>query len=130
MNILHPPGWKRPTGYVNGIAARGTTVFVAGMIGWDENETFQTDDMVQQFRQCLLNSVAVLTEAGAKPDHVTRMTIYVTDREEYLRRRPELTPVWREVMGEHYPAMAMLVVSALLEPRALVECETTAVIPD
>ena len=130
MKVLHPLGWKRPKGYVNGIAARGTTVFVAGMIGWDETETFQTDDLVGQFRQCLENSMAVLAEAGAKPEHVTRMTIYVTDREEYLRRRSELTPVWKEIMGEHYPAMALLVISALLEPRALVECETTAVIPD
>jgi enamine deaminase RidA (YjgF/YER057c/UK114 family) len=129
MQILQPPGWRRPAGYSNGIAAEGRTVFVAGLIGWDENSEFQSDDFIAQTAQTLKNIVAVLAEAGAGPEHVTRMTWYITDKQEYIARQREMGEVYREVMGRNYPAMAMLEVSALMEDRAKVEIETTAVVP-
>jgi enamine deaminase RidA (YjgF/YER057c/UK114 family) len=129
MTILQPPGWPRPRGYSNGISTTGTLVFVGGQIGWDETETFRSDDFVQQLGQCLRNTVAVLREAGAGPEHVVRMTWYITDREEYLRRLAEVGAVYREVMGRNFPVMAMVQVVALMEARALVEIETTAVLP-
>ena len=129
MQILQPPGWRRPAGYSNGIAAEGRTVFVAGLIGWDENSEFQSDDFIAQTAQTLKNIVAVLAEAGAGPEHVTRMTWYITDKQDYIARQREMGEVYREVMGRNYPAMAMLEVSALMEDRAKVEIETTAVVP-
>jgi enamine deaminase RidA (YjgF/YER057c/UK114 family) len=128
MNVLQPPGWPRPKGYSNGIAAEGRLVFVAGQIGWDENEQFPGDDFVAQVRQALKNTLAVLAEAGAGPEHVTRMTWYITDREEYLARAAEVGAVYRELMGRNYPVMAMVQVVALMEARARVEIESTAVV--
>ena len=129
MQILQPPGWRRPGGYSNGVAAEGLIVFVAGLIGWDENSEFQSDDFIAQTAQALKNTVAVLAEAGAEPEHVTRMTWYITDKQEYLSRRHELGGVYRNVMGRHYPAMAMVQVAGLMDDRAKVEIETTAVVP-
>jgi enamine deaminase RidA (YjgF/YER057c/UK114 family) len=129
MRILQPPGWPRPRGYANGIAAEGRLVFVAGQIGWDATETIVSDDLVEQFRQTLENTLAVLREAGAGPEHVARMTWYLTDRQDYLRRARELGEVWRALMGRHYPAMAVVEVNALIEDRAKIEIETTAVVP-
>ena len=129
MQILQPPGWRRPGGYSNGVAAEGRLVFVAGLIGWDENSEFQSDDFIEQTAQTLKNTIAVLAEAGAGPEHVTRMTWYITDKQDYLTRGRELGEVYRDVMGRNYPAMAMVQVSALMEDRAKVEIETTAVVP-
>jgi len=130
MERLQPPGWARPRGYANGIAAAGRLVFVAGQVGWDETETFRTRDFVGQVRQALLNTLAVLAEAGAGPEHIVRMTWYITDREEYLSNLEGLGRVYREVMGKHFPAMSMVQVAALIEEEAKVEVETTAVIPE
>lgn len=130
MQILHPPEWARPRGYSNGIAARGTPVFVAGQIGWDANCQFQSDDMVAQTNQALQNIVAVLAQAGAQPHHIVRMTWYVTSKEEYLANGKALGKVYREWMGVHYPVMTAVQVVALMEDRAKVEIEVTAVIPD
>jgi enamine deaminase RidA (YjgF/YER057c/UK114 family) len=130
MRVLQPPGWPRPRGYANGIAARGTMVFVAGQIGWDEHQTIVSDDLTSQLAQALDNTLAVLREAGAGPEHVVRMTWYLTDKRDYLARAHELGEVYRARMGRHYPAMAVVEVSALIEDRAKVEIETTAAIPD
>ncbi len=129
MQILQPPGWRRPGGYSNGVAAEGRLVFVAGLIGWDENGKFHSDDFIVQTAQALNNTVAVLAEAGAGPEHVTRMTWYITDKQDYLARQRELGEVYREIMGRHFPAMAMVAVSALMDDHAKVEIETTAVVP-
>ena len=129
MQILQPPGWRRPGGYSNGVAAEGRFVFVAGLIGWDENSEFQSDDFIAQTAQALKNTVAVLAEAGAGPEHVTRMTWYITDKQEYLTHGRELGEVYRDIMGRHYPAMAMVQVAGLMDDRAKVEIETTAVVP-
>ena len=129
MRILQPPGWPRPRGYANGIAAEGRLVFVAGQIGWDATRTMVSDDLVDQFRQTLENTLAVLREADAGPEHVARMTWYVTDKREYLARGRELGEAYRALMGQHYPAMAVVEVKALIEDRAKVEIETTAVVP-
>lgn len=129
MRILQPAGWPRPKGYANGIEATGRLVIVGGQIGWDETETFQSDDFVEQVRQTLKNTLAVLAEAGAGPEHVVRMTWYITDRTEYLARGREIGAVYRELMGKNFPAMAMVQVVALMEARAKVEIETTAVVP-
>ena len=128
MQILQPPGWPRPRGYANGVAAQGRLVFVAGQIGWDASGAIVSDDLVDQLRQTLENTLAVLREAGAGPQHVARMTWYVTDKREYLARARELGEAYRTLMGRHYPAMAVVEVSALMEDRAKVEIETTAVI--
>ena len=130
MQILQPPGWRRAPGYSNGVAAEGRLVFVAGLVGWDENSEFHSDDFITQSEQALENTVAVLAEAGAKPEHVVRMTWYITDKREYVTRGRELGEVYRAVMGRHYPAMAMVEVSGLMEDRAKVEIETTAVVPN
>jgi enamine deaminase RidA (YjgF/YER057c/UK114 family) len=130
MEILQPAGWPQPRGYSNGIAARGRQVFVAGMVGWDEQCRFQTDDFVGQVRQALRNIVAVLAEAGARPEQITRMTWYVTSKREYLGAGAALGAAYREVMGRHYPVMTAVEVSALMEDRAKVEIEVTAVVPD
>lgn len=128
MRVLHPEGWKRPRGYSNGIAAEGRLVFVAGQIGWDESQVFRSDDLVEQARQALKNTLAVLAEAGAGPEQVVRMTWYITDKRDYLDRSKEIGAVYRALMGRHYPAMAVVEVSALMEDRAKVEIETTAVL--
>ena len=130
MRTLQPPGWPRPRGYANGIVARGTMVFVAGQIGWDERQAIVSDDLALQLGQALDNTLAVLREAGAGPEHVVRMTWYITDKRDYLARARELGEVWRTRMGRHYPAMAVVEVSALIEERARIEIETTAIIPD
>ena len=126
--VLQPPGWPKPQGYANGIKARGETVFVGGMVGWDANERFP-DGFVAQTRQALENIVAVLREAGAGPEHVVRMTWYVRDMDEYLAARKELGPAYREVMGTNFPAMALVEVRRLVEPAARLEIEATAVVP-
>ena len=128
MRVLHPEGWPRPRGYSNGIAAEGRLVFVAGQVGWDESQVFRSDDLVEQVRQALKNTLAVLAEAGAGPEQVVRMTWYITDKRDYLDRSKEIGAVYRALMGRHYPAMAMVEVSALMEDRAKVEIETTAVL--
>ena len=130
LEVLQPAGWPRPKGYANGIAASGRQVYVGGMIGWDENENFPSDDFIDQAEQALKNTVAVLAEAGAGPEHVVRMTWYVTNKQDYLSRLPEVGKIYRSVMGRHYPAMALLQIVALVEDRAKVEIETTAVIPE
>ncbi len=130
MKILQPPGWPRPKGYSNGIAASGRLVFVAGQIGWTANETFESDNFADQFRQALLNIRAVLVEGGAGAEHVVRMTMYFTSRREYLDSVREVGAAWREVMGRSYPVMAAVEVSALMEDRAKVEIEATAVVPE
>jgi enamine deaminase RidA (YjgF/YER057c/UK114 family) len=130
-DILLPEGWAKPIGYANGVAATGRLVFVAGQIGWNpETGQFETDDFAAQTGQALRNVAAVLAAAGAGPEHVVRMTWYVTDKAAYLASRHEIGRAWREVMGRHYPAMAVVVVSALIEDRARVEIEATAVVPE
>jgi len=128
--ILLPPGWPRPPGYANGVAAQGCLVFTAGQIGWDENHVIQTDSMAGQVAQTLKNIVAVLAEADAEPQHIVRMTWYITSRSEYLQDIKEIGRVWRKIIGKHYPAMAVIEVSALIESAAKVEIETTAVVPN
>ena len=130
MRALQPPGWPRPSGYANGIEARGRLVFVAGQIGWDASGEFPEADLAGQVRRTLENVVAVLAEAGAGPEHVARLTWYVTDRDEYAGSLKEIGAAYREVMGRHFPAMAVVVVAGLVEPRAKVEIEATAVVPD
>ena len=129
MKILQPAGWAAPRGYSNGVAASGTTVFVAGQIGWNARCEFDSDDFVEQVRQALLNVRAVLAEAGATPEHITRMTWYLVDKREYLARGREVGAVFREVIGVYHAAMSAVQVSALIEDRAKVEIETTAVVP-
>jgi enamine deaminase RidA (YjgF/YER057c/UK114 family) len=129
MNVLEPGGWIRPNGYANGIAASGTTIFVAGQVGWDAHQQFVSDDLVEQVRQALDNVTAVLAEAGARPSHITRLTWYVVDRQEFLARRPEIGAVFRELIGHYAMAMTAVQVSALMEDRAKVEIEATAVLP-
>ena len=129
MRVLQPHGWPRPKGYANGIAARGEMVFLAGIIGWNEEERLATG-LVAQFRQALENIMALLREAEALPEHVVRMTWYVMDRVEYNARLKELGQVYREVMGRNFPAMTCVQVAGLMEARAKVEIEVTAVLPD
>ena len=131
MQVLQPPGWSAPIGYSNGIAAPpGRTVFIAGQIGWDEQQVFQSLELVPQFEQTLKNIVAVLAVAGAKPEHICRLTAYCTDKKAYLAARRELGPIWRDIMGGHFPAMALLFISELVDEGAVIEIEATAVIPD
>ncbi len=129
MKTLLPPGWKRPKGYANGIEAQGRLVFVAGQIGWTAREEFETDDLAGQVRQALENVMAVIAEAGGKPHHIARLTWYVTDKREYRAAAKEIGNVYRDIVGEHYPAMSLVEVKSLLEDRAKVEIEATAVIP-
>lgn len=129
MNVLQPPGWLPPRGYANGVAAEGRLVFVAGQIGWNARCEFDSDDFVQQVRQALLNVCAVLAEGGATPQHIVRMTWYVLDRGEYVARGREVGAVFRELVGSYAIAMSAVQVSALMEPRAKVEIEVTAVVP-
>lgn len=130
MTHLQPPGWAAPKGYANGIATRGTHVFVGGQIGWNAAQVFESDDFIAQTRQTLLNVREVLACADAGPQHMVRMTWYVTDRVEYNARLRELGTVYREVMGKNFPAMTCVEVSGLMEARAKVEIEVTAVVPD
>jgi enamine deaminase RidA (YjgF/YER057c/UK114 family) len=129
MRILQPPDWSAPRGYVNGVAASGTLVFVAGQIGWNARCEFESDDFIDQVRQALMNVRAVLAEAGATPAHIMRMTWYLTDKGEYLARGKEVGAVFREVIGVYHAAMSAVEVSALIEDRAKVEIEVTAVVP-
>jgi enamine deaminase RidA (YjgF/YER057c/UK114 family) len=130
MKILQPPGWPRPKGYSNGISARGRMIFTAGVVGWDSQESFPEYTMHGQFAQALMNTLEILAQDGAGPQHIVRMTCYVTDRNEYLSSRDEIGGAWREIMGQNYPAMALVEVKGLLEGAAKVEIETTAVVPD
>jgi enamine deaminase RidA (YjgF/YER057c/UK114 family) len=130
MKTLLPPGWPRPKGYANGISARGRMVFTAGVIGWDEQERLVSDTLPGQFEQVLRNTLAILAEAGAGPEHIVRMTWYVTDRDLYVANLAEIGAAWRAIIGKHYPCMAVVAVSALVEPAARIEIETTAVVPD
>jgi enamine deaminase RidA (YjgF/YER057c/UK114 family) len=129
MEILQPPGWARPRGYSNGVAASGRLVCVSGMIGWDGDGVFHTDDFAGQVRQALLNIVAVLAEAKAGPEHIVRMTWYVVDKHEYQAAYKDIGIAYREIIGAHYPAMTAVQVTALVEDRARVEIEVTAVAP-
>jgi enamine deaminase RidA (YjgF/YER057c/UK114 family) len=129
MRVLQPEGWPRPRGYSNGIEAEGRLVFVAGQIGWDEQGAFRSSDFGAQFRQALVNTLAVLKEAGAGPEHIARMTWFVTSRDEYTASLAQLGAAWKELMGRNYPAMAVIIVSGLVEKDAKIEIETTAVVP-
>ena len=128
--ILQPPGWAKPVGYSNGIAAQGKLVFVGGQIGWNGQAKFETDDLVGQIGQTLRNVVEVLAQAGARPEHIVSLTWYLTDKIAYLGNLKAIGKVYREVMGAHYPAMAVVEVRALVEDRAKVEIQAMAVIPE
>ena len=130
MKILQPPGWPRPRGYSNGISAKGRMIFTGGIVGWDEHEAFPEWTLHGQFARALRNTLAIRAEDGAGPEHVVRMTCYVIDRQEYVTSRDEIGAAWREIMGQHYPAMALVEVKGLVESAAKVEIETTAVVPD
>ncbi|MCV0394563.1 MAG: RidA family protein [Rhizobiaceae bacterium] len=129
MRELHPAGWKKASGYANGIVAEGRTVWVAGQIGWNGNQQFESDDIVDQIRHALENVVAVVAEAGGKPEHIVRLTWYVTNKRDYLSRLRDVGEAYRSVMGRHFPVMTMVQVAALIEDRAKVEIEATAVLP-
>ena len=129
MEVILPPGWPRPRGYANGVAASGRMVFIAGMVGWDAQGVFQSDEFSRQVRQALLNVAEVLREAGAKPENIVRMTWYVTDKREYLAAGEEIGQAFREIIGSYNAAMTAVEVKALIEDRAKVEIEVTAVIP-
>ncbi|MDQ3697578.1 MAG: RidA family protein [Gemmatimonadota bacterium] len=130
LRVIQPDGWPRPAGYANGVAAAGRVICVAGQIGWDPvTERLESGEFTGQARRALANVVTILRAGGAEPRHVVRLTWFVTDRQEYLSARRELGRAYREVFGEHYPAMSVLFVSGLLEERALVEIEATAVVP-
>jgi enamine deaminase RidA (YjgF/YER057c/UK114 family) len=128
--ILQPEGWAKPVGYSNGMAARGRLVFTGGQVGWNEACKFESDDLVDQIGQTLANIVAILEEAGAGPQHVTSMTWYVVDLAEYREGLKRMGPVYRDIMGRHFPPMAVVEVTGLVEARAKVEIQATAVIPD
>jgi enamine deaminase RidA (YjgF/YER057c/UK114 family) len=130
MKILQPPNWPRPKGYSNGISATGRMIFTAGVVGWDENESFPDYTLHGQFAQALRNTLEILAEDGAGPQHIVRMTVYVTDRHEYSNSRDEIGGAWREIMGVNYPAMALVEVKGLLESAAKVEIETMAVVEE
>ncbi len=129
MTILQPPGWARPKGYANGLLAEGRLLFVAGQIGWDAGQRLVADDLVGQTEQALRNIVAVLREGGAGPEHIARMTWYVTDKHAYGAAQAEIGRAYRDVIGAHYPTMTLVEVAGLLEPGAVVEIEVTAVVP-
>ena len=130
MKVLQPRGWAPPVGYANGIAARGTVVFVAGQVGWDAAQKFHSADIVPQFEQALRNVLAVLAEAGGRAEHICRITAYCCDKSAYLAARPQLGRIWQTLMGKHYPAMSMIFVSDLLDAPGKIELEATAVIPE
>jgi enamine deaminase RidA (YjgF/YER057c/UK114 family) len=127
---IQPPGWPRPRGYSNGMAARGELLAIAGLIGWDEHERLVSPEFLPQWTQALRNVAAVLHAAGGEPRHLVSLTVYVTDKRQYLAAGAELGRTWREVMGKHYPAMALVQVADLLEPGALVEIQGLAVLPE
>ncbi len=127
--VIQPPGWPRPKGYANGMRADGVLLVTGGLIGWDERQSFPSDDFIDQLRQTLKNTVQVLASGGARPEHIVRMTWYITDKAEYLHRQREVGVTYRAIIGRHFPAMAVVEVAALMEDRARVEIETTAVIP-
>ena len=130
LEFLHPSNWKPAIGYSNGVAARGRMIFTGGLIGWNADAEFETDDFAGQVAQVLRNIVAVLAEGGAKPEHIVRMTWYVASKAEYLGALKDLGRAYKEIIGRHYPAMALVQVVALVEDRAKVEIEATAVIPE
>jgi len=130
MKILQPSHWPRPRGYSNGIAAKGQTIFVSGIIGWDDQSRVVSDNFVDQVRQALKNIVEVLAEANAKPEHIVRMTWYVVDKRQYLDAAKDVGAVYREIIGRHFPAMTAVQVVSLMENKALVEIEVTAVISE
>ncbi len=130
MDFLQPSDWIRPRGYSNGVSASGRTVCISGMIGWDGQAQFHTDDFAGQVRQALQNVVDVLKEADAKPEHIVRMTWYVTDKKEYVAAYKEVGEAYRDVIGRHYPTMTAVQVAGLIEDRAKVEIEVTAIVPD
>ena len=130
MKILQPPDWPRPKGYSNGISASGRMIFTAGVVGWNAQESFAEYTLHGQFAQALRNTLAILAEDGAGPQHIVRMTCYVIDRADYLNSRDEIGAAWRQIMGRNYPAMALVEVKGLVESAALVEIETTAVVPE
>ena len=130
MSSLQPPGWLAPIGYANGIsAAAGRIVFVAGQVGWNAEQKFESEDLVPQFKQALENILAVLAQAGGKPSHICRMTAFCIDKPAYLAGRRELGRIWKSLMGDHYPAMSMIFVADLLDTPAKIELEATAVVP-
>ncbi|SMC47476.1 RidA family protein [Rhizobium sp. RU36D] len=128
--VLQPEGWAKPIGYANGVEAKGRQVYVGGQIGWNEQCKFESDDFVDQVRQTLKNVVAIVREAGGEPHHITTMTWYFTDKQEYLGNLKGLGEAYREVIGRHFPAMAAVQVVALVEDRAKIEIQAVAVIPD
>lgn len=128
--VLHPRNWKPAKGYANGMIAKGRMVFLGGLVGWNADQEFETDDFAGQVEQTLKNIVAVLAEAGARPEHLVRLTWYVTDKHEYLASLPQIGRAYRAHVGRHFPAMALVQVVALLEDRAKVEIEATAVLPE
>ncbi len=130
MKILQPAGWPRPSGYANGISAKGRMIFTAGIIGSDERGMVPSHHFEQQFGLALRNIMAILGEDGAGPEHIVRLTIYVTDKVQYISRRDDLAPVWKSIMGSHYPAIALVEVKGLVNSAALVEIEATAVVPE
>jgi enamine deaminase RidA (YjgF/YER057c/UK114 family) len=130
MKVLQPANWPRPKGYSNGVSACGRMIFTAGIVGWDENESFPEYSLHGQFAQALRNTLAILAEDQAGPEHIVRMTCYVIDRHEYMASRDEIGAAWRGIMGSNYPAMALVEVKGLVESAAKVEIETTAVVPD
>ncbi len=130
MKILQPRDWPRPKGYANGVAAKGSMVFVSGMVGWNREAKFVADDFIGQTRQALQNIVEVLKEANAKPEHIVRMTWYVIDKNEYMAAGLETGAIYREIIGRHFPAMTVVEVSGLLEAKARLEIEVTAVVPE
>jgi enamine deaminase RidA (YjgF/YER057c/UK114 family) len=129
LEFLHPPHWKRARGYANGVAGVGRLVFIAGQVGWNAQQQFESQDFVAQVRQALENVVAIMREAGGTPAHIARLTWFITDRREYLSRLTEVGEAYRGVMGNHFPAMTMVEVSALIEDKAKVEIEASAVVP-
>ena len=130
MKTLLPPGWPRPKGYANGISTKGRVIVTAGVVGWTAEERFEADDLPGQFRQVLLNTLAILAEDGAAPEHIVRMTCYVADIDEYRANLAGIGAAWRELIGRHFPAMAVVAVTALVEPAARIEIETMAVVPE
>jgi len=130
MDVLLPEGWTAPIGYANGVAVpAGKIVFVAGQVGWDEQQKFHSEEIAPQFEQALKNILAVLAEAGGRPEHICRITAYCCDKPAYLAARPQLGRIWRALMGTHYPCMSMIFVSDLLDAPGKIELEATAVLP-
>ena len=130
MKVLQPPGWPRPRGYSNGLSARGRLILTAGVVGWDERQVFNSGDLVEQFAQALRNILLILAEDGAGPEHIARMTVYITDMTTYRSSLGDMGDMWKAIMGRNYPAMALVEVKSLVEPAALVEIEATAVVPE